>query len=58
MIEEGKMVKLKTYQCHECGLHYRNKSTMQKCAAWCAKYKSCNLDITVQSVEAQKSQTQ
>ncbi len=52
------MVKLKTYQCHECGLHYRNKSTMQKCAAWCAKYKSCNLDITVQSVEAQKSQTQ
>lgn len=41
----------RTYRCPECGLHYRDKATMKKCAAWCAKYKSCNLEIARLSIE-------
>lgn len=39
------------YQCLECGLHYRNQETANKCEAWCKEHNSCNLEITRQSVE-------
>jgi len=45
----------KLYQCQECGLHYNDAETVKKCAAWCSQYKSCNLDITKTSIEAQKA---
>ena len=48
---EGPVNTQKTYRCPECGLHYRDETTMEKCAAWCAKYKSCNLAITSLSIE-------
>lgn len=43
------------YQCPECGLHYTDEATAKKCAAWCCKYKSCNLEITKLSIEAQEN---
>lgn len=39
------------FQCLECGLHYEDEATCKKCAAWCSKYMSCNLEITKDSVE-------
>jgi len=33
------------YQCSECGMRYKELEWAQKCEAWCAKHKSCNLDI-------------
>lgn len=39
------------HQCPECGLHYTNKKTAEECAAWCARYNSCNLEITKYSIE-------
>ncbi len=39
------------FECLECGLHYRDAATAQKCAAWCLKYTSCNLAIAALSVE-------
>lgn len=45
------------YECPECGLHYTSESTMQKCAAWCAENKTCNIEITKESEESKK-QTQ
>lgn len=45
----------KLYVCEECGLHYESEEIKEKCKAWCAEYKSCNLDITKHSVESKKS---
>lgn len=39
------------FDCIECGLHYRDKETAEKCEAWCRETKSCNIEITQQSVE-------
>jgi hypothetical protein len=42
---------IELYQCHECGLHYTEKETAEKCEAWCKENNSCNLEITIRSVE-------
>lgn len=39
------------FECLECGLHYVDADMAQKCAEWCLKYASCNLEITALSVE-------
>ena len=36
---------VKLYQCHECGLKYKEKEIADKCEAWCREHKSCNLEI-------------
>lgn len=41
----------KVYQCPECGFHYRDKETAEKCEAWCKQYKSCNLEIVKLAIE-------
>lgn len=41
----------KLYRCPECGLHYRNEQTAEKCRQWCKEYKSCNLEITQHAEE-------
>jgi hypothetical protein len=43
------------YICKECGLHYESQDLVRKCQAWCAEFKSCNLDITKLSLEASES---
>ncbi|MBI4019734.1 MAG: hypothetical protein HY367_00250 [Candidatus Aenigmarchaeota archaeon] len=40
-----------TYKCPECGLSYREKSLAEKCRAWCAKHRSCNLEIIKHAVK-------
>lgn len=40
------------YQCEECGLKYAEKETAEKCQAWCAEHKSCNLDIIKSAVNS------
>ncbi len=45
----------KLYQCTECRLHYEDEETAKKCAAWCGKYKSCNLEITRLSEEVKSN---
>lgn len=40
-----------TYQCKECGLHYKDKSIYEKCEAWCKEHKTCNVEISKQSEE-------
>lgn len=39
------------YQCGECGFHYEDKATAEKCEGWCRRTKSCNLDIVKEAVE-------
>ncbi len=42
----------RTYQCPECGLHYKEEKYANQCETWCKKYKSCNLDITRHAIES------
>ena len=39
------------YVCAECGLTYTDKNWSQKCQAWCAEHKSCNLEIIKHSIQ-------
>lgn len=39
------------YQCSECGFHYEDKATAERCEEWCRRTKSCNLDIVREAVE-------
>ncbi len=39
------------HECAECGLHYPEIAAAKKCEGWCKKYKSCNIQITNDSVE-------
>lgn len=38
------------FQCEECKLLYEEKEWAEKCQAWCAEHKSCNLEITKQAI--------
>ncbi|MGH7196460.1 MAG: hypothetical protein ACREGJ_01680 [Candidatus Saccharimonadales bacterium] len=40
-----------TYQCPECGLHYKDKELAKKCEAFCKAHHACSMDITKYSVE-------
>lgn len=42
------------YQCPECGLHYTDEELAATCKKWCSEHKSCNLEITKFSIEAQQ----
>lgn len=44
-----------TYQCPECGLHYRDENVAKQCEKWCREYKSCNLKIIQSAVENEDS---
>jgi len=33
------------HQCAACGMDYRDEAYASKCKRWCAKHKSCNLEI-------------
>lgn len=41
----------KLYQCEECGLHYKDRATAERCEAWCREHRSCNLEITAHAEE-------
>lgn len=41
------------YACDECGLFYAEKATAEKCEAWCAEHKSCNLDIIKSAITSE-----
>ncbi len=38
------------YLCEQCGFAYRERSWAEKCEAWCAKHKSCSIEITKHAV--------
>jgi len=46
MVKEVIKDSKKYYICEECSLAYVEKEWAQKCEDWCAKNKSCNLEIT------------
>ena len=39
------------FVCPECNLGYKNADWAKKCAAWCKKHRSCNLEITEHAVK-------
>lgn len=39
------------FVCSECGLHYIEKTWVDKCEAWCKEHDSCNLEITKHAKE-------
>lgn len=43
------------YQCKECGLFYQDSKWASKCEEWCAKYKSCNIEIIKHAVKKNKN---
>lgn len=45
MIKEIEMNNATYYRCEECGLLYADREIAEKCQAWCAEHKSCNLEI-------------
>jgi len=51
MVREISKNNKKYYQCEECKFFYGTKSLARKCENWCEKYKSCNLEITKNSVK-------
>lgn len=38
------------FQCDVCKLKYRDKSTAEKCRAWCSTHDSCNFLIARQAI--------
>ncbi len=40
------IIQTHNFRCTECGYRYEEKERADKCEAWCAEHKSCNLDIT------------
>ena len=54
MTEENTLNNENLYQCKDCGLHYKNKETAEKCEAWCKEHKTCNVEIMKQSEEHKK----
>ena len=42
------------YQCSICKLHFETKILADQCDDWCLNYKSCNMEIAGQSIEAKK----
>ena len=48
-------IKSKKYECSACGLHYEDENVSKRCEAWCIETKSCNLEITKHSIEAQQN---
>ncbi|MDE1869101.1 MAG: hypothetical protein KGH60_04020 [Candidatus Micrarchaeota archaeon] len=42
------------YKCDICGLHYRSKRLAESCLGWCSKHNSCNLKITIHSIEREQ----
>ncbi len=53
-IKEKEINNKNLYQCKECGLHYRDKDTAEKCEVWCKEHKTCNVEITSQAEENKK----
>lgn len=51
MVKVLKSQNRELYQCEECGLKYEDKEIAEKCQAWCAEHKSCNLDFIKYAVE-------
>lgn len=43
------MVK-EVYLCEACNFAFNNKELAEKCEEFCTKYKSCNLEITKDSI--------
>ncbi|MBI4173795.1 MAG: hypothetical protein HY519_03695 [Candidatus Aenigmarchaeota archaeon] len=39
------------FVCEACGFAYREQAWAEKCQAWCAKHKSCNVLITRHAVQ-------
>lgn len=41
----------KAYKCEECGMHYQDRSTAERCEAYCREEGMCNSEITKKSLE-------
>jgi len=39
-----------SFVCEECKLVYKERESAEKCEAWCKEHKSCNIEITKNSV--------
>lgn len=51
MVKSIKEDKTIYFACEECGLLYKEKILAEKCQKWCAKNKSCNLEIIKHAVK-------
>jgi hypothetical protein len=51
MVKEVKTKEDTLFQCEECGFKYREREMAEKCQAWCAEHKSCNLEIISNAVD-------
>ncbi|MGB9613693.1 MAG: hypothetical protein ACPL4K_05945 [Candidatus Margulisiibacteriota bacterium] len=55
MQDQGKDKKEEIFKCRVCGLTYREKEWADKCQEWCSTHDSCNLEVIMHSIEAEKS---
>jgi hypothetical protein len=39
------------YRCDDCGMHYKNQETAEKCEEYCREHGLCNSEITEKSME-------
>ena len=51
MVKEVKFEGKKTYICEECGFHYLDRETAERCQNWCSIHNQCSTEITKSSVE-------
>lgn len=49
-MNEGRDAPERMFMCPECGLSYKEAEWAKKCGAWCKEHHSCNLEITLHSV--------
>jgi hypothetical protein len=50
MVKETKKSGKVYFICEECGLIYSERGWAEKCQDWCAKNKTCNLEITKHAI--------
>lgn len=50
MVFETEFKNKKVFACSECGFVYVDKSTAEKCEAYCKKFGACSLEITKNAV--------
>lgn len=53
MVLEERFEGVDAFRCGECGLHYADRATAERCEAFCREHDACNTEIIRDALEQQ-----